>query len=301
MTWPPLVWIRYNFLHSFTAIAQYNSPADKSGQVSTVSFLLSRHGNHETAISMLHEGSLLFLDGPYGQEVDLAKDDILILAAKGMGIAGVLPMVTDLALRRDHDNRIRERIHDLTERLRTEGNNEALLKEIAYVKAMRLFRDATKKVILFWSLECNSQMEWVEKQLKWLQEMDPQNKLLAVWCRYPDLRTGHDPFELGSRFWMCLDSSATPSFEKLIPIKLKEERLRMAGRMTVFACGDAYFTALMRDGTIKILKDKPVTFLESEYQSRSLEWAQWKDPTMGTYGKGRSCEGMPLRASEYGQ
>lgn len=26
----------------------------------------------------------------------------------------------------------------------------------------------------------------------------------------------------------------------------------------------------MRDGTIKILKDKPVTFLESEYQSRSL-------------------------------
>ena len=175
MTWPPLVWIRYNFLHSFTAIAQYNSPADKSGQVSTVSFLLSRHGNHETAISMLHEGSLLFLDGPYGQEVDLAKDDILILAAKGMGIAGVLPMVTDLALRRDHDNCIRERIQDLTERLRTEGNNEALLKEIAYVKAMRLFRDATKKVILFWSLECNSQMEWVEKQLKWLQEMDPQN------------------------------------------------------------------------------------------------------------------------------
>ncbi|EFY96526.1 ferredoxin reductase (FNR) [Metarhizium robertsii] len=149
MTWPPLAWIRYNFLHSFTAIAQYNSPADKSGQVSTVSFLLSRHGNHETAISMLHEGSLLFLDGPYGQEVDLAKDDILILAAKGMGIAGVLPMVTDLALRRDHDNRIRERIQDLTERLRTE--------------------------------ECNSQMEWVEKQLKWLQEMDPQNHRNYSW------------------------------------------------------------------------------------------------------------------------
>lgn len=55
-----------------------------------------------------------------------------------------------------------------------------------------------------------------------------------VWCRYPDLRTGHDPFDLRSRFWMCLDSSATPSFEKLIPIKIKEERLRMAGRMTVF-------------------------------------------------------------------
>ncbi|KID85997.1 hypothetical protein MGU_06914 [Metarhizium guizhouense ARSEF 977] len=113
-------------------------------------------------------------------------------------------------------------------------------------------------------------MEWVEKQLKWLQEMDPHNKLLVVWCRYPDLRTGHDPFDLRSRFWMCLDSSATPSFEKLIPIKIKEERFRMAGRMTVFACGDAYFTALMRDGTIKILKDKPVKFLESEYQSRSL-------------------------------
>ena len=174
-TWLPLKRIRYNFLHSLTAVAQYNSPADESGHVSTISFLISRHGNHETAISKLCEGSLLFLDGPYGQEIDLTKEDILIIAAKGMGIAGVLPLAADLAIRRDHDNRIRARTEELTERLRKEGRNEELSKEIAYVKAMHLFRDATKKVILFWSLENSSQMEWVEKQLKWLQEMDPQN------------------------------------------------------------------------------------------------------------------------------
>lgn len=131
-----------------------------------------------------------------------------------------------------------------------------------------------------------------------------------VWCRYPDLRTGHDPFDLGSRFWMCLDSSATPSFEKLIPIKIKEERLRMAGRMTVFgmqvpelcsfirltctACGDAYFTALMRDGTIKILKDKPVKFLESEYQSRSLvRVSSVEGPRRGNLQKRKKLRGHP--------
>ena len=107
-----------------------------------------------------------------------------------------------------------------------------------------------------------------------------------VWCRYPDLRTGHDPFNLGSRFWMCLDSSTTPSFEKLIPTKIQEERSRMSGRIAVLgtcfyanafhrilthaACGDAYFTAMIRDGTIRSIKDKPIKYLESEFHSRAL-------------------------------
>ena len=174
VAWAPLRCIRYNFLHSFTATAQYDSPADENGLVSNLSFLLSRHGHHETAISRLREGSLLFLDGPYGQEVDLRTSDTVILVAKGMGIAGVLPLATELALRRDHDNRIKERIQNLTEKIQREGSSEELSREMAYVKAMHLFRDVTKKIILFWALENNSQMGWVEKQLKWLQELDPQ-------------------------------------------------------------------------------------------------------------------------------
>ena len=58
--------------------------------------------------------------------------------------------------------------------------------------------------------------------------------MLVVWCLYPDLRLGHDPFNLGSRFWMCLDPSIAPPFENLIPTKIREERSRMPGRMTVF-------------------------------------------------------------------
>ncbi|KAG8422538.1 hypothetical protein J3459_010280, partial [Metarhizium acridum] len=53
-------------------------------------------------------------------------------------------------------------------------------------------------------------------------------------------------------------------------MKIQEERSRMPGRITVLACGDEYFTATIRDGTIKSLKDKPVKFLESEYQSRAV-------------------------------
>jgi hypothetical protein len=152
----------------------WHSAPDETGLVSNLSFLLSRHGNHSTAISKLSEGNEIFLDGPYGKDLGLTRVDVVVLAGKGMGIAGVLPLALDITLRRQHDTRIKTRIQEIMESLQQQSDEE-LSKEVVRLRSTRLFRDATRKVILFWSLDNNSQMEWVETQLRALQLMDPQN------------------------------------------------------------------------------------------------------------------------------
>lgn len=183
--------VKYNLLHSFTAVPCWHDPYDASRSVSSLTFLLSRHGSHGSAISRLRGGQSILLDGPYGQELGLQKFQNLILAAKGMGIAAILPLALSLALRRNYDNQIRDKIQSLSkmdhqlrkQQDRVSGEQKDLLtqkrKDVA-VERLNLSqeclnRDPVKKIILFWSLEANSQMEWVQKQLKSLQELDPEN------------------------------------------------------------------------------------------------------------------------------
>lgn len=191
-TWYPMKnLVKYNFLHSFTAVAFWHAPDDGSQSVSNLRFLLSRHGSHGTAISRLKAGQFILLDGPYGQDLGLQRFQNIILAAKGMGIAGVLPLALHLALRRNHDDRIRDRIQhlssvdvDLRKRQDTVSgeNRETVIQQRKDIAEERLGlsreclnRDSVKKVILFWSLEDNSQMEWVQERLKSLQKLDPEN------------------------------------------------------------------------------------------------------------------------------
>ncbi|KAF3766354.1 hypothetical protein M406DRAFT_330179 [Cryphonectria parasitica EP155] len=47
------------------------------------------------------------------------------------------------------------------------------------------FSDATRKVDLFWQLDHNDQGLWAWKYLKILQDLDPENRLLVVWCIFP--------------------------------------------------------------------------------------------------------------------
>ncbi|KGQ02889.1 hypothetical protein BBAD15_g11886 [Beauveria bassiana D1-5] len=103
---------KYNLLQSFTVMALWH-PTEEPRLVSSVSFLLSRHGHHATAISKLGEGSCVLLDGPYGQDLALERQENVILVAKGMGIAGVLHIALDLAIRRFHDNSVKDRIEEL--------------------------------------------------------------------------------------------------------------------------------------------------------------------------------------------
>ncbi|KAF4496656.1 hypothetical protein FAGAP_7198, partial [Fusarium agapanthi] len=234
------------------AMAFWHPPddVDPEGKSSNVSFLLSHRTANVAALSVLQTGQRILLDGPFGQRLEPHSYENVILLAKGMGIAGILPLALGLAERRQHDNRIRAELQRLTQRsqtlLREEGSADldaraSIARERAEVAKQRvalsrkpLFRDATKKVDLFWSLESNSQMDLVADQLKSLQQLDPDNSFLVVWCGYPYPRTGEPPFQPISTFWMCLEPSPQrKAFDDLIISKIGEERKKVQGRMIV--------------------------------------------------------------------
>ncbi|EGU88835.1 hypothetical protein FOXB_00646, partial [Fusarium oxysporum f. sp. conglutinans Fo5176] len=242
----------YNLLYSHQAVAFWHPPddVDPEGKSSNVSFLLSHCTANVAALSVLQTGQRILLDGPFGQRLEPHSYENVILLAKGMGIAGILPLALGLAERRQHDNRIRAELQRLTQRsqslLREEGSADLddraiIARERAEVAKQRialsrkpLFRDATKKIDLFWSLESNSQMDLVADQLRSLQQLDPDNSFLVVWCGYPYPRTGEAPFQPISTFWMCLEPSPQrKAFDELIIGKIGEERKKLQGRMMV--------------------------------------------------------------------
>jgi predicted ferric reductase len=103
--------------------------------------------------------SILF-DGPYGQNLQLERYETVMLVAKGIGIAGVLPYAGYLMQRNCRDAEIKKLL-----RLESTANKDELRNS--------LHRDATRKVDLFWELELNRQEEWVFDHLRTLQDQDP--------------------------------------------------------------------------------------------------------------------------------
>ncbi|KAG7425041.1 Ferric/cupric reductase transmembrane component 2 [Fusarium oxysporum f. sp. raphani] len=275
----------YNLLYSHQAVAFWHPPddVDPEGKSSNVSFLLSHCTANVAALSVLQTGQRILLDGPFGQRLEPHSYENVILLAKGMGIAGILPLALGLAERRQHDNRIRAELQRLTQRsqslLREEGSADlddraTIARERAEVAKQRialsrkpLFRDATKKIDLFWSLESNSQMDLVADQLRSLQQLDPDNSFLVVWCGYPYPRTGEAPFQPISTFWMCLEPSPQrKAFDELIIGKIGEERKKLQG-----PCGNGDFTSRVREGTIRSIEDMSITFVETEYRPAGIE------------------------------
>jgi hypothetical protein len=79
--------------------------------------------------------SVLF-DGPYGQDLHLERYKTVILVAKGIRIAGVLPYARHLAQRNCHDGKVKKLL-----RLTSVPNKGGLRNS--------LHRDTTRKVDLF--------------------------------------------------------------------------------------------------------------------------------------------------------
>lgn len=101
----------------------------------------------------------LRLDGLYGRNIDLWNYKSVILAAKGMGIAGILSSALFLFDR-----------HNLNTMAKKESisfdNNGA----IRYKN--RIFRNRTRKIILIWILEDNCQEDWAAAQIRNLQKIN---------------------------------------------------------------------------------------------------------------------------------
>jgi predicted ferric reductase len=180
------------YLHSHSSVAFWHLPdvEHPCRQVSNVSFLLSREGDHTTALSRIAMEQRVRLEGPFGKNLHLRDFENVILAAKGIGIAGILPLALELAERKRHDEKIKDRIQVIAkqqEQLRIgaeAGTNDPnrnlelrvkLQEEKTLLLKQPLFLDGTKKLIVFWSLELNSQMDIVKDQLSALQDLDPEN------------------------------------------------------------------------------------------------------------------------------
>lgn len=180
----------YALLHSYSAVAFWHDPdeAHPSRKISSLSFLLTRRGSHAVALSRLQRGDRILLEGPFGQDLKLETSENIILSADGVGIAGILPLALELAERKKHDDNIKSEIQSISrqqELLRqtalenpesrdADKRLELQQRKLSLMKKP-LFRDNTKKVDIFWSLDSNTQMDIVHDQLRALQQLDPEN------------------------------------------------------------------------------------------------------------------------------
>jgi NAD(P)H-flavin reductase len=197
----PSRWAKYNFLHSVTAMVYWYPPEDGPGAVREVTFLLSRASYNAAIVTTLREGQFILLDGPYGQDLQLHKHQNVVLAAKGIGIAAILPLALDIGARRRHDDIVRTKLQKISYKLREviEQKGKAPANELAHIlreekilieekeklERKRLHRDAIKKVDLYWSLEDNSQMSWAQKELQALQKLDPDHVRILTHHPFP--------------------------------------------------------------------------------------------------------------------
>ncbi|KAF3060547.1 hypothetical protein CFAM422_011315 [Trichoderma lentiforme] len=277
----PSYFLGFNLLHSHTALPFYYLPAESRGSASEITLLIPRLNINTPASLKLKNGQRILLSGPYGKKEDVGCYKNVVFATKGVGLAAVLPLALDFAIRRNHDKRIRNRWQEIFK------NQQALEKELAIsdgstfeslsqqnvvlgrerdaLSKTKLYLDKVKKVDLFWSLESNDQMEWAGEQLRALQALDPQKTFFVVWCGYPCPRNGNPPFEL-SRYWQCMDPDTTRSFEDVVSKRIGEERQQLSGSFIVKTSGDKYFRNQMRHAVLEAIEDEVITFGEAEFQ-----------------------------------
>ena len=163
-------------LHSRPLMVVWRDPGQMFTEPGDLTFLVS-HQDRRSRSFHPEKDHKLFLDGPYGRDLGLQHYETVILAAKGIGIVGVLGSALHLLERQKHD--------------------AAMKRQASKTSKPHLFRDTTRKVDIFWSLEHKSQEEWVASELRSLQELDTANVgSLYVSCWQPVLTGSGVPFGL---------------------------------------------------------------------------------------------------------
>ncbi|KAK1980493.1 hypothetical protein LZ30DRAFT_659258, partial [Colletotrichum cereale] len=162
---------RHDLTSSFPMLVMWHPSASMTGNNKDVAFLVSDRGRIFN-FSRLDVGNSLLLDGPYGRNLELWNYETVILAAKGMGIAGILSSALCLLDRRNQDSEAKkDKKH-----------------------GQRLFRDLTRKVAIVWALEDNAQEDWATSAFSVLQGLDSDQTFLLVWCIYPSEQKTSTPF-----------------------------------------------------------------------------------------------------------
>ena len=143
----------YNLLHGIPLMVVWAKPEEfRTGRVKELSFLIAPDGRHRgNSLLYTKTNTNIRLEGPYGRDIGIHKYENVIMAAKGMGITGVLPFVLHLLSRYKHDLEVR-----------ANNSNE------------ETFRDLTRTVQFFWWLEDNSQELYVQDQLQALESLEDE-------------------------------------------------------------------------------------------------------------------------------
>lgn len=167
---------RYRLQSQPLMVAWYEHGEEDGRHTTDLTFFVEPRGGltqaleKELQLSHFPSALAVWFDGPYGQDLHLEQYETVMLAAKGIGIAGVLPYARHLLQRRFRDSKIKELL-----RLAATPNKQHLRNS--------LHRDATRKVDLFWELEQNRQETLASSHLQALQETDPQRVGLALPSR----------------------------------------------------------------------------------------------------------------------
>lgn len=128
---PPGKKLRYDYFNSHLVMPVWYA-LDKPQCTRSIEFLIPK----ERRGLWFRESERWLLDGPYAHDLALQRFDNVILAAKGIGISGVLPFARGLIER--------------------EGDDQGSARTIS----------------VLWRLERNNQDEWVASHLKRLQTED---------------------------------------------------------------------------------------------------------------------------------
>lgn len=146
-----------NLLQGYRMLPIANAEESASGKVSTMDFLMTNEGIHSRSVLGVRKGQDLLLVGPFGKDLRLHRFETVILAARGIGILGILPFALHLAARKHQDSAIRDKAS------RMSGSEDTV------------YRDVTRKVDLVWWLDYNDQEKWVMDHFATLQSLDVEN------------------------------------------------------------------------------------------------------------------------------
>ncbi|KAH8807067.1 hypothetical protein F5884DRAFT_788434 [Xylogone sp. PMI_703] len=181
------------------------------------------------------------VDGPYGKDLHLDEYETVILIAKGIGIAGLLPYVRHMAYRR----------------LSTAQYNDA------YRRAL-----ITSKIDIYWVLEDDYQQDWISDWIRQIKEKDTENIILTFSCFYPHTKKREPPIKPDPKYYRFIyNKPAIPIITNL----MNEQIARSAGRAKILVCGTSNFSETVRKATLETMaKHRDVEFAEVEFQPKGV-------------------------------
>jgi NAD(P)H-flavin reductase len=115
----------------------------------SLSFLIQPQDGLSAELAGRKSVRRVLLDGPYGKDLHLDSCETIILIAKGIGIAGILPYVRHMTERR-------------------------LLPDESWAYHYRRGL-ITRKIDVYWVLEDNAQQDWAADWIKELRDIDEKN------------------------------------------------------------------------------------------------------------------------------